>query len=309
MTRTRFIRGALIGLVVLSWLVLLAVRVRLIPNVMLVGAFQADLLAIMFLISVGLSLLVGLALAMAVYLARRQRTAIAQQRQTDQQAHRRFISRLDHEMKNPLAIIRLSLLNMQQGDEMTGPQTQSVSRVEQQFQRLQKLLQDLRYLTELDEYPLNAVPVTLREVLDEAVALTCPDDRHIEMKIQQVPWPLSPVSGDADLLLVAFRNLFDNALKFTTTDDQIEVRASEDGQMALIEVADTGVGIAPDEIDSVFEELYRGKNVGTIAGSGLGLPMVQRIVALHGGRLDLSSRLGQGTLIKVRLPLARERDI
>jgi two-component system, OmpR family, sensor kinase len=289
-----------------AWLMLLAVRLSILPNVQIIGSFQADLVAALFLASLGLSALLVVYAGLALWIRRLMRKSALQQQTIDQMAHRRFISRLDHEMKNPLAIIRLGLLNLRAEEERLSIQSDSITRVEQQFQRLQKLLEDLRYLTELEHYPLEKSAVNLQEVLEEAVALTCPDERQIELKVQQVPWTLSPVWGDADLLLVAFRNLLDNALKFTAPDDQIEVRASEDGSSAVIEVADTGVGIAADEMENVFEELYRGKNAGAIAGSGLGLPMVQRIVELHGGSIELSSRLAQGTLLRVRLPLASE---
>ena len=303
------VSGLLVLLVAGAWLLLLGVSVQLVPNKRLIGTFQADLVAVFFWGSLALSLLLSLYIAMIVWGHRYTTHVRAQQHQSDQVAHRRFLSRLDHEMKNPLAIIRVGLLNLQQSNDMTNRQTDSIIHVSQQFQRLQKLLEDLRYLTELEQHALQPVAVNLREVLEEAVALTSPDNRHLELKIQQIPWPLSLVSGDSNLLLVVFCNVLDNAFKYTLPDDHIEVCASEDGQHALIEVADTGVGISFDESESVFEDLYRGKNVGTITGSGLGLPMVQRIVALHNGTIELHSRLGQGTLLKIRLPLVKERDV
>ena len=121
-----------------------------------------------------------------------------------------------------------------------------------------------------------------------------------------MPWPVAPVSGDHDLLVLAFRNLLDNALKFTRVSDQIEVRATEDGRMAVVEVADTGPGIPSEDLPHIFEELYRGHNAQDIPGSGLGLALVQRIVELHGGEISVRSREGQGTVVTVRLPLAPE---
>ncbi|MBO9361169.1 MAG: sensor histidine kinase [Thermoflexus sp.] len=106
--------------------------------------------------------------------------------------------------------------------------------------------------------------------------------------------------------MVVFRNLLDNALKFTRAGDRVEVRVMEDGEWAVVEVADTGPGIPAEELPHIFEELYRGSNARGIPGSGLGLALVQRIVALHGGEVTVRSREGQGTVVRVRLPLAPE---
>jgi len=112
--------------------------------------------------------------------------------------------------------------------------------------------------------------------------------------------------GRPGLLVVVFRNLLDNALKFTRAGDRVEVRVMEDGEWAVVEVADTGPGIPAEELPHIFEELYRGSNARGIPGSGLGLALVQRIVALHGGEVTVRSREGQGTVVRVRLPLAPE---
>ena len=96
----------------------------------------------------------------------------------------------------------------------------------------------------------------------------------------------------------------ENALKFTAADDQVEVRATDDGRQAVVEVADTGPGIAPDELPHIFDELFRGQNARELPGSGLGLALVKRIVSLHGGRIDVRSRIDQGTVVRVSLPLA-----
>jgi signal transduction histidine kinase len=101
---------------------------------------------------------------------------------------------------------------------------------------------------------------------------------------------------------LAFYNLVDNALKFTGPENPIEIRAFEDGRSLLVEVADTGPGIPPDELPRIFEELYRGTNARGFEGSGLGLALVQRVIARHGGAVSVRSRPGQGSVFTVRLP-------
>jgi signal transduction histidine kinase len=110
------------------------------------------------------------------------------------------------------------------------------------------------------------------------------------------------------MLGLAFYNLIDNALKFTTCDDAIEVRIREDGRSLFIEVADSGVGIPPQEQERIFEDLYRGENAGETEGSGLGLPLARRIVILHAGEIALRSdpAQGRGNVFTIRLPAERK---
>jgi signal transduction histidine kinase len=127
-------------------------------------------------------------------------------------------------------------------------------------------------------------------------------DRQITLILPHAPWPLPETQGDPDLLLLAIHNLLDNAVKFTSPGDTIEVRATDDGGDIVIEVADTGPGIPEQEIERVWEELYRGDQALRVPGSGLGLPMVRAIIERHGGNVSLRSRPGQGTLFSLRLP-------
>jgi two-component system, OmpR family, sensor kinase len=289
-------------LIALPWLLVVLAGLNLIRNWRFVGSFQAEFSAILSILAALLTALIVVYVIASVYMRRRIARAKTDEQTMQRAFHHRFLHRLDHEIKNPLAIIRVGLLNLRQS--AADEQLSSITRLEQQLIRLQKLLEDLRYLTELEEHPLEKSVVHLQDVLDEAVALTAQDGRRVELTVQQVPWPLSPVLGDQDLLLVVFRNLLDNALKFTTPAGRVEVRAAEDGSMAVIEVADTGVGIPAEDLSNIFEDLHRGKNVAEVPGSGLGLAIVQRIITLHNGSIELHSRVEQGTVLKVRLPLA-----
>lgn len=255
-------------------------------------------------------LLLGLAAlaATGVWLLvdRRVEAARRRERQAQGEARQQFLRRLDHELKNPLTILRLALVNLAQSSNPNPKQSSSLARIEQQVQRLQKLVMDLRLLTELDQRSLERKPFDLKALLDETIALACETaepPREVTLSVQQTPWPVSSVTGDRDLLLLAFRNLLDNALKFTPPEGRVEMRLSEDGRTAIVEVADTGMGIPPEEIPLIFEELYRGQNARGISGSGLGLKLVERIVALHAGTVAVRSKPGQGTVFTVRLPL------
>jgi two-component system OmpR family sensor kinase len=124
----------------------------------------------------------------------------------------------------------------------------------------------------------------------------------LTLVLPQAPWPVPDILGDWDLLFLAIYNLLDNALKFTRPGDTVEVRASEDGTHVIVEVADTGPGIPEEEVPRVWEELYRGQGARGVPGSGLGLALARAIAERHGGRVSLRSRVGQGTVVTMRLP-------
>lgn len=226
----------------------------------------------------------------------------AQAREID--AHRRFIRRLDHEIKNPLTAIRAALANLDGRDD-----NPTLASVRAQVDRLAKLGTDLRKLTDLETQPLEKENVDPGQLLTELVLLVRerPDAACCELRLTlpQAPWPLPFIVGDRDLLFLAFHNLVDNAIKFSTRGGKIEVRAFEDGASVVVQVADTGPGIGENELPHLGEELYRGSAGRSVEGSGLGLALVQSIVSRHQGTMDIRSRVGQGTVVSLRFPAAK----
>lgn len=283
---------------------------EVLPNWLLLGTFQVDLAALVAGAGVLLSGIGWGVLGLRAWIERKMAKVRAAEQERHAAAYRRFLRRLDHELKNPLAIIRLGVTNLQAGLPQPSEEAKTLERIAEQVHQLHMLTAGLRRLAELEEMALEGERVDLPAVLQEAVALACETDegtgRQVDVQIQQVPWPVAPVWGDRDLLVVAFRNLLDNALKFTEAGERVEVRVREEGRWAVVEVADTGPGIPPEELPHIFEELYRGRNARNVPGSGLGLALVQRIVALHRGEVRVRSRVGQGTVVTVRLPLAPE---
>jgi two-component system OmpR family sensor kinase len=280
---------------------------ELLPNPLITGSYTIDLAGL----ATRAGLFLGVLVLAGFFIARELRRDV-ERRQAERQegqvsARQRFFQRLDHELKNPLTIIRLGLVNLQQSPSLSAEQSGSVERISQQAQRLQKLVVDLRLLYELDKTRIEHKPVALRELLEEAITLADPlgePTRRIVLHVQKMPWPVSDVWGDRDLLVLVFRNLMDNALKFSPADGQVEVRLGEDGRMAIVDVVDSGPGIPADEIPHIFEELYRGENARGVPGSGLGLRLVERIVQLHEGVIQVRSKPEHGSVFTVRLPLA-----
>ena len=218
---------------------------------------------------------------------------------------RRFLQRLDHELKNPLTAIQAGLTNLAH-EPLEAYPAGEVAAVQEQTLRVSRLVADLRKLAALETTPLDTATVNMADLLSDVVSILKDQDnlatRQLTLILPQAPWPLPETEGDPDLLLLAIHNLLDNAIKFTSPGDTIEVRASDDGGDIVIEVADTGPGIPEQEVKRVWEELYRGEQARSIPGSGLGLPLVRAIIERHGGKVSLRSKPDQGTLFSVRLP-------
>jgi two-component system OmpR family sensor kinase len=255
-----------------------------------------------------LVLLAGWLLTGVVYFVLAVLQGFEQQRKTliTQSAddRKRFLRRLDHELKNPLTAIRAGLVNVVEAPDETT-RLDAASTVEAQALRLSRLSADLRKLTELETREIERAPVNVTAMLEEAFSIAqdrASSERRLSLSIPQAPWPLPEISGDQDLLFLAIHNLLDNAIKFSRPDDRVEVRAFEDSANIVIEVADTGPGIPEDELPFVWDELYRGKGARGIPGSGLGLALVRAIAERHQGQVTLRSRKGQGTVVILRLP-------
>ncbi|MCL5265986.1 MAG: HAMP domain-containing histidine kinase [Chloroflexi bacterium] len=253
---------------------------------------------------------------LALWLTGQQKASIARARTEERlaqaEAHRRFVRRLNHELKNPLTAVRAGLANLVDGGVHEVSAQASVHNMRQQVERLGRLANDLRKLADIETGEIERAPVDMTEIIEEAVemARSVPGraEARVTVNVQRLPWPLSQVPGDRDLLLLAVYNLLDNALKFSDSEAEVEVRASEDGTRATIEVADAGRGISAEDLPHVAEELYRGQGAQGIEGSGLGLALVERIAGLHGGGLAIRSREGQGTVAMLRLSLIPTSD-
>lgn len=249
--------------------------------------------------------LISLFTALIFSFQARTKRALSHASSVATEERRRFLRRLDHELKNPLTAIRAGIANLAELFP-NEPNLESLAILQTQTLRISRLTSDLRKLAEIEVRQLERLPVDiptlLREAFRMAGELPWADKRTLTLSLPQAPWPLPTMQGDADLLLLAIHNLLENALKFSSPGDTVELRAFEDGQQIVIEVADTGPGIPENEQPHVWEELYRGQSSQGIPGSGLGLALVHTIIERHNGRVRLRSRLNQGTVFTLHLP-------
>lgn len=304
------LRNCLLALIPLAVCVLGAVIFQKLVQPLPLLAFRVDPGTLVIALGVVLSLTLLSGVLGQIQTERTCRRRLNEAALSQSEAHRRFLRRLDHEMKNPLTGMRAALANLQE-DLPPAERERTVTDLRRQAERLSRLVADLRKLAELEDRPLeqDGVDVSglLQETIDAACSLPAYTGRDVRLVISEVPWPLQPVTGDRDLLGLAFYNLVENALKFTSAEDVVEIRAREDGADLLVEVADSGPGIPADDQSRIFDELYRGTNARGFEGSGLGLALVQRILTRHGGSISVRSRQdGQkGTVFTTRLPYKR----
>jgi two-component system CheB/CheR fusion protein len=151
---------------------------------------------------------------------------------------------------------------------------------------------------------LQREPVVLADALRAAIAVACGRQGHASPVELLLPAAEIVVCGDPLRLQQVFVNLVGNALRYTPDGGHIWVTASGEGPQALVEVADTGIGIAPDMLESIFEMFTQADGTGASGGMGIGLALVKQIVELHGGSVQAQSDgAGKGSKFLVRLPL------
>jgi len=293
---------------VLLWLIGLGVVVGL--GVLRTGVFDlvielpVDLDLLLVVTSIILVVAGALGISFKQGMDRLRQISVEKARAEAFAEHRRFLLRLDHELKNPLTAIRAGIVNLSEIDA-APEQKQVLASMDTQSLRLSRLVNDLRKLAEIETLPLELDFIDIAGLLSESVELFHERAEATDRKLILTPPPLHlpAVQGDRDLLLVALHNLLDNAFKFTRPGDRIELRATVDGEVICIEVLDTGIGIPGREVPLVWEELYRGKGAAGTLGSGVGLALVQVIVKRTGGRVSIASQVGHGTQVRLQLPI------
>jgi two-component system OmpR family sensor kinase len=228
---------------------------------------------------------------------------------------RRFLADCSHELRAPLARIRATadLLTRLDGDGGTDSaeaayRSQALADIAEDTDRMARRVRELLILARADAgATIEPRPVCLADVLDAAC-------RHGERMASGLRLSVEPgaaaalrdavVAGDPDYLQQVLLILLDNAVKYTPPPGQVRIGARVDDGHAEITVADTGIGIPPDDTDRIFERFYRGRNAAATTGTGLGLAIASWIVTQHAGQLAVTTTPGIGSRFTVRLPLA-----
>ncbi|MEU4639379.1 ATP-binding protein [Micromonospora sp. NPDC023814] len=235
---------------------------------------------------------------------------------------RDFVANVSHELKTPIGALQLLAEALLDATEPAGAGAPDLSedlvaarrfaeRIQHESTRLGRLVQELLELTRLQgaEAQPPPEPVAVDWVVAEVVdrTRTSAAARRIDVVVEGERG--LTVHGSDTQLATAVSNLVENAINYSAEDTTVRITARADDEHVEIAVADQGIGIAPTDVDRIFERFYRADQARSrsTGGTGLGLAIVKHIAGNHGGRVEVSSTLGGGSTFTLRLP-ARPPD-
>lgn len=213
---------------------------------------------------------------------------------------RQFIRNSSHELRTPLTIINNNLYLLQKVDD-PDRQQRYVTQSQAQIARLTHLLDMVMAMTQLDsDVPFNFAKTDVNALVTQIVA-DWPDGEcdHIN-PVLDASLPLCCV--DAVWLQRGIRHILDNAIRFTPDGGPIQVRTGMSEAQVVIEIKDDGPGISNGHLPRIFERFWRHDEAHSTPGFGLGLPIAQKIVENHNGRIEVESKVGQGSRFRILLP-------
>ena len=218
-----------------------------------------------------------------------------------------FVSMVSHEFRTPLGIIQSSAELLSDFHEKMPPdeREEQLKSITRNTRRMAGMMEEVLVLSRLDAGKLEFQPAPLdlngfcRRVVDEVLSAT---NRQcvIELSLDSVPLE---ANADERLLGHIFTNLLSNAVKYSEPGAKVHFAVERDGTDAVCVCRDQGIGISDADQQQLFEAFHRGSNVGTRPGTGLGLLLVKRCTELHGGQVQVESKVGEGTTVIVRLPV------
>jgi signal transduction histidine kinase len=226
---------------------------------------------------------------------------MAEQLHTAREAERNFLLSVSHELKTPLTAIRGYAEGLEDGAVLPE---EAAATIREEARRLERLVRDLLDLARMNrrEFAVHREQIDLADVGREAVRRYEGEARAGEVELDATASEDATALGDPDRVLQVVSNLVENALRSTPPGGSVRVRAGR----GVIEVADTGVGLAPEDVPHAFERFYLHDRAGIPDGrrwsSGLGLAIVKELCDRMEGSVELESTPGKGTTFTVRLP-------
>jgi PAS domain S-box-containing protein len=219
-----------------------------------------------------------------------------------------FIRDASHDFKTPISTINTSLYLLKRLDDPDKIK-QQIEVAERQTDRLIRLLDGLLTMIRLDqEATFNFQPTHINPLVQHDLALQIDGDavaaKHLTLRFDLAE-SLPPVQANQGELCRALLELINNAIQFTPDHGVIEIKTYRSDAQVVIEVRDTGIGIAPDVLPHIFQRLYRAdpSRSSETGGVGLGLPIAQKIIEAHRGTIEVSSEVGSGSVFRVMLPI------
>jgi PAS domain S-box-containing protein len=217
-----------------------------------------------------------------------------------------------HDLRNPLSAITMQAAAMERfgpGLEPRGPPPHLV--IQRAAARMSQLIQDLLdvALVEAGQLKLEPARLCVADLVRDVMEIQKPlaSESKLELRVD-LGHDVRQVWGDRDRLLRVFENLISNAIKFTEAGGRIVIGAVLEDDEVVFSVADTGCGIAPDDLPHMFDRFWQATSKARRLGAGLGLPITKGIVEAHGGRIWVESEVGRGSTVFFTIPTAPAED-
>ncbi len=232
---------------------------------------------------------------------------VTQQRAADA-ARDAFVAQATHELRTPLTNIRLYLEMLLEGEADAAEQERSLNVISQESRRLERMVGDMLSVAEIEAGSLKMHVDDVR--LDQLLAELENDyqAQAAEARITlafDLPPKLPVLRGDRDKIALCLHNLIANALKYTPAGGQVVVTAEDREDAFSVRVSDTGLGIAAEERERIFQKFYRAKDerIATVTGTGLGLALARDVARLHGGDITVDSEVNRGSTFTMTIPV------
>ena len=216
-----------------------------------------------------------------------------------------FVSMVSHEFRTPLTVVQSASDLLQLNHPQTDDADKCFQQIHTAIEYMVNLLDDLLLFSTIEAGKLRFQPdyfslSDLCERLLEEFQLMIGTEHILTLSQPNQP---QIIWGDPKLFRQILTNLLSNAIKYSPNGGNISILIDYQENNAILRVKDEGIGIPSDALDRLFEQFYRGRNVGDIPGSGLGLAIVQQCVDSHGGKIVVDSEVGIGTTITIAFPL------
>lgn len=229
------------------------------------------------------------------------------------QREKQFTSDVSHELRTPVSVILAQCGACLEEEDLSEERKKQIRLIEKKAKEMADMIAQLLFLSRADQgrQPLNTERLNLGELTqvaaEEQQFLAKEQGRRVQIVCRCQP----DVYGEVDetLYLRLLENLISNAVYYGRENGKVEVSLETDGRMVLGKVMDDGIGIAPEDLEHIWERFYRADNSRTGGGhSGLGLSMVRWIVKAHGGEIHAESSLGEGSTFTFEIPVKNEKN-
>jgi signal transduction histidine kinase len=232
---------------------------------------------------------------------------VTQQRVADR-SRNAFVEQATHELRTPLTNVRLYVEALvEKPDADVGTRSQHLNIINQEVRRLERIVGDMLSVSEIEAGTLKLaihdvrLPALFTDIEAEFAAPA--RAKNITLRFD-LPPKLPTIVGDRDKLVLALTNVIGNAIKYTPEGGTVKIAVRADDSL-VIDVADSGIGIAAEDADRIFDRFYRAKDprVEKIVGTGLGLALAREVMRLHGGDVTVQSVPDRGSTFSIRMPL------